>query len=126
MPIIQFSIPPWRFDEECVRICTHYYRLHAELAPRTYHLVEQRQPIVRPLWWIAPTDETALTCDDEYLVGDDLLVAPVIHEHHRARDIYLPIGTWRSYWNHDEVYPSGWLRDYPAPLDLLPLFERLE
>lgn len=126
MPIIQFSIPPWRFGEECVRICARYNQLHDELAPRTYEIVKQVRPIVCPLWWIAPMDEQALVCDDEYLIGDDLLVAPVIIDGERQRDIYLPQGQWRSYWNHAEVHDGGrWLHNYPAPLDVLPLFERI-
>lgn len=124
-PIVQFSIAPWDYGEECAQLCARYARLHGTLAPRVVALAGEGLPIIRPLWWMAPTDETALTCDDQYLVGDDLLVAPVIHEGARTRDIYLPEGQWRSYWNHEEVHAGGWLRDYPAPLEVLPLFERL-
>jgi len=124
MPIIQFSVAPWDYGDECAEICARYARLHQELAPRSMAI--HHAPIVRPLWWLAPTDENALTCADEYLIGDDLLVAPVIIEGARNRDIYLPPGTWRSYWDHNEVHQgAAWLKDYPAPLDVLPLFERI-
>jgi len=53
-------------------------------------------PIIRPLWWVAPTDPEALSIGDEFLVGDDLLVAPVIVQSARSRDIYLPAGLWRD------------------------------
>jgi len=123
MPIIQFSIPPWQFGDECAALCARYARLHGALASYSQNL--HPAPIVRPLWWLAPTDETALTVDDSYLIGDDLLVAPVIVEGARERDIYLPPGTWHSYWNAAEVHSGGrWLRGYPAPLDTLPLFVR--
>lgn len=126
MPVIQFSLAPWRFGDEVARICARYARLHAELGPRTYRTVQRQVPIVRPVWWLAPQDEDALTCADEYLVGPDLLAAPVITEGADRRDIYLPPGRWRSYWDHDEVHQgSGWLADYPAPLETLPLFERV-
>lgn len=126
MPVIQFSLAPWDYGEECNAICARYARLHEELAMRTYALAAQRAPIVRPLWWIAPKDPVAQTCDDAYLVGDDLLVAPVIHAGARHRDIYLPPGQWRSYWDASETHQGGaWLRDYSAPLDVLPLFERV-
>ena len=126
MPIIQFSLAPWDYGEDCARICARYARLHGELAPRNRALAAQQVPIVRPLWWLAPTDTAALTCDDEYLIGDNLLVAPVIEEGARTRDIYLPPGEWRSYWDHAERHTGGaWLHDYPAPLDVLPLFERI-
>ncbi len=123
MPIIQFSLAPWEQGKECAEICARYARLHEELAARTYGI---KGPIVRPLWWIAPTDEQALVCADEYLIGDDLLVAPVIQPEAENRDIYLPEGNWRSYWNKNESYQGGqWLHHYPAPLEVLPLFERV-
>lgn len=126
MPVIQFSLAPWDYGEECSALCARYAQLHEALAERHSTLAQAGGLMVRPLWWLAPEDEAALVCDDEYLVGDDLLVAPVIHPGARSRDIYLPPGTWRSYWNHDEIHTgSAWLTDYPAPLDVLPLFERV-
>lgn len=126
MPIIQFSLAPWDYGEECANLCARYARFHSELSARTRQIASEPTPIVRPLWWIAPTDEAALVCNDSYLIGDDLLVAPIIEEGARARDIYLPNGRWRSYWNGEEIHEGGvWLRDYPAPLDVLPLFERV-
>ncbi len=125
MPIIQFSIPPWVFGEEATTICHRYTQLHSELADRHLALAAKRVPIVRPLWWLSPNDEEALVCEDTYLIGDDLLVAPVLEDGARQRDIYLPLGRWHSYWNPAEVYEgSQWLRNYPAPLNILPLFER--
>jgi alpha-glucosidase (family GH31 glycosyl hydrolase) len=125
MPIVQFSLAPWDYGEECAQLCARYARLHGELSPRVIALAEQGQPIIRPLWWLDPNDTVALACADQYLVGDDLLVAPVIHEGARTRDIYLPAGQWRSYWQHEEVHQAGWLHDYPAPLERLPLFEKI-
>lgn len=123
MPIIQFSLAPWEQGLECASICARYARLHGQLARRTRRV---KGPVVRPLWWTAPTDQDALVCDDEYLIGDDLLVAPVIHEGAVERHVYLPEGQWRSYWDHTEIHRGGqWLSHYPAPLDVLPLFERL-
>lgn len=123
MPIIQFSLAPWEQGEECAAICARYARLHGELAPRN---MQVKGPIVRPLWWVAPYDEAALVCDDQYLIGDDLLVAPVLKQGAVSRHIYLPEGQWRSYWDKNETHQGGqWLEDYPAPLDVLPLFERV-
>jgi alpha-glucosidase (family GH31 glycosyl hydrolase) len=126
MPLIQFSLSPWEYGDECASLCARYARLHEELAPLRMALAKAHTPIVRPLWWIAPHDVDALTIDDEHLVGNDLLVAPVIHPGERVRDLYLPAGTWCSYWDHAEVHNGGtWLTDYPATLDTLPLFTRL-
>lgn len=50
--------------------------------------------INRPIWWIDSEDETALNIDSEYLLGDRILVAPVLDEGAVSRDVYLPPGQW--------------------------------
>jgi len=127
MPIIQFSIPPWQFGDACAKLCARYAKLHQDLAPYHINNAKQGVPLIRPLWWLAPRDEDALTIADSYLVGDDLLVAPVVTEGAQSRDVYLPQGTWRSYWDDQELYTGGqWIRDYPAPLETLPLFVHIK
>lgn len=123
MPIIQFSVPPWEYSADCIQLCKKYADLHAELAPQHIAQAENRQPLVRPLWWLDSTDEIALTCADEYLIGEMILVAPIIEAGAIERDIYLPHGTWRSYWDASEIYKGGQiLENYPAPLETLPMF----
>lgn len=58
----------------------------------------------------------------EYLLGDSILVAPVIEEETISRDIYLPAGTWRDMNQNTVISGPRWLRNYPAPLDTLPYF----
>lgn len=119
MPIIQFSRAPWEFGADCAAICARYAKLHQTL-------FDPRRSAVLPIWWLAPQDENALVCNDQYLVGEDLLVAPVIVPKARQRDIYLPPGRWQSYWDAAEIHQgSAWLRNYPAPLEVLPLFQRI-
>ena len=58
---------------------------------------EDALPLIRPLWSIAPNDEVSLAIDDQFLVGDRLLVAPVLHAGQVRRDVYLPdpSSSWR-------------------------------
>jgi alpha-glucosidase (family GH31 glycosyl hydrolase) len=65
-------------------------------------------------------DERALLCDDEFLLGDNILVAPVVHQGQRARDIYLPPGTWRDHRTDQVVAGPLEFKDYPASMDVLP------
>jgi alpha-glucosidase (family GH31 glycosyl hydrolase) len=74
---------------------------------------------------LRPNDDRAFTCDDEFLLGDDILVAPVVTPNQRARNIYLPTGTWRDYWTKQVFTGGAMLKDYPAPLEVLPFFERV-
>ena len=76
--------------------------------------------------WVAPCDEHAQTIDSEFLVGDDLLVAPVLNKGAMSRDVYLPAGRWRSQTRAEVLEGSTWHRDYPAKLDELPWFTRVK
>ena len=78
----------------------------------------------RPIWWLDPHDEVALGVDDEFLLGDQVLAAPVMEEGAVTRDVYLPSGTWRDGNNMEAEPVTGptWIRDYQAPLFVLPYF----
>ena len=70
----------------------------------------------------------ALGVDDEFLLGDQVLVAPVLEEGVVTRDVYLPTGTWRD-GNKVEAGPiigPLWIRDYDAPLFVLPYFVKAQ
>jgi phosphoglycolate phosphatase-like HAD superfamily hydrolase len=129
LPAMQFSIPPWLYDAETDATCRRYAVLHTDLAPYIHLLVAQTlrdgSPIVRPLFWHAPGDQTALLLDDQFLLGDLLLVAHVVNPGQHTRNVYLPEGRWRDRWNGTVFDGPLWLNTYPAPLDTLPLFERL-
>jgi alpha-glucosidase (family GH31 glycosyl hydrolase) len=132
LPAVQFSLPPWEYGKQSAdaNACRRYANLHVEFAPKIFALAKEAtqtgSPIIRPVFWLAPNDERALTCDDEFLLGDDVLVAPVLFPNMRARDIYLPPGTWRDYWTKKVFTGATVLKSYPAPLEVLPFFELLE
>ncbi|XP_061585430.1 myogenesis-regulating glycosidase-like [Cololabis saira] len=131
MPAMQFSVPPWAYDSEVVQIAQKFTELHESLvAPRVIELagevVNTGDPIIRPLWWIANDDETAYKIDSQFLIGDDLMVAPVLEPGKQERDIYLPAGRWRSY--KGEHFDKGplYLTDYPVDLDEIAYFTWVE
>ena len=61
--------------------------------------------------------------DDQFAVGDDLVVAPVMFEGDRTRRAYLPRGQWVE-WGMTEVIDGHQWVTVDAPLDKLPLFVR--
>jgi alpha-glucosidase (family GH31 glycosyl hydrolase) len=126
MPVMQFSIKPWELGKRCAEICRQYAHLHLKFTPLFEQLARgvtiTGKPVIRPVFWLAPHDHRALVCDDQFLVGDKLLVAPVVHEAKRDRAIYLPPGTWRDYWSGEMFEGPAVLEKYPAPLDILPIF----
>jgi myogenesis-regulating glycosidase len=130
LPSMQFSLAPWDYGEAANALCGRYARLHETLAPFITEAVAQTladgTPLVRPVFWDAPAEAPAYTLDDEFTLGGRLLAAPVLLPGQRQRRVYLPAGGWRDYWT-GEVHPGPrTLENYPAPLETLPLFERVE
>ena len=129
LPAMQFSLPPWEYGEESAELCRRYANLHVEFASKIFALAKESTrtgaPIIRPIFWLDANNETALTCDDEFLLGNDILVAPVLLPQMRQRDIYLPPGQWRDYWTKQVFTGASLLKEYPAPLNILPIFERV-
>jgi hypothetical protein len=129
LPAMQFSLAPWDYGEECDRLCREAAQLHQAYAVRIVRLAEEAArtgaPIIRPLSWLAPHDEQALLCDDEFLLGEDVLVAPVVEAGARSRDLYLPPGDWRDASTGETFRGPVKLANFPAPLSRLPVFERL-
>ena len=131
MPALQFSIPPWHFKDPTavvIKITKSMLKLHEQYSPLIKSLaknaVKTGEPIMRPLWWVAPKDTKTFTIGDQFLVGDDLLVAPVVTEHSRQRDIYLPEGQWRDHRGHVHQ-GSLTLSDFEVELHELPYFTRM-
>ncbi|ENN81184.1 hypothetical protein YQE_02408, partial [Dendroctonus ponderosae] len=130
MPSMQFSFLPWDFEDDeqlkGTEIIRSMVELHTKYAPNIIAAMEEklinRTPTNPPIWWIVPFDETALGISDEFLLGEDILVAPVMEQGATSRDVYLPEGSWVD-GNDPAVKYEGpiWL-DYNAPLDVLPYF----
>ncbi len=76
-------------------------------------------PIVRPMWMAAPEDPVALDLDDEFMVGDDILVAPVVRRGQTRRDVYLPDANATWLGGVDQKFYQGgrWLNATSAKID---------
>jgi alpha-glucosidase (family GH31 glycosyl hydrolase) len=129
MPMMQYSYAPWKLDSTSVSICRKYSKLHTDLGDYIYSLAVKAStdgmPIVCPLFFDDPTDKTTYTLDDQFMLGSKLLVAPVLKKSATSRNIYLPKGSWSDFWT-GKVYQGGqWLENFPAPIDVLPVFVKI-
>ena len=79
-------------------------------------------PIIRPLWWINPADYVTLNISDQFLIGDTLMVAPILCHGDRKRDIYIPQGKWISAKTGQIFHGRQWLKDFAVPLHEVPTF----
>jgi alpha-glucosidase len=82
-------------------------KLRQRLIPYFYALFEECHrtgaPIMRPLLFEYPEDETTYTMDDEFLLGKALLVAPITRPGIEHRYVYLPEGTWFHFWSGEKL-----------------------
>lgn len=116
----------WEFGPEALRIIGDYVRLRYRLLP---YLVSEScraaaagLPVLRHLVLDFPDDPAAPHIEDQYLLGESLLVAPVLCPENE-RSVYLPRGDWYDFWTKKRLAGERWLRCV-APLERLPLFVR--
>ncbi|WP_426771042.1 TIM-barrel domain-containing protein [Enterobacter cloacae complex sp. 379K3] len=117
----------WSDGEENYAIMQHWLTVRETLRPYIDALYQQAHrhgdPLMRPLFWHYPQDKQSWACEDQYLFGEDLLVAPVMQAGQRERDVWLPPGnSWIAL--NGERYAGGEYIRVPAALDTIPVFVR--
>ena len=116
---------PWLFGEEVLSIYRKYVELRYSLLPYFYDLCRVCEqtglPIIRPLVLHYENDTNVRNMNDEFLVGESLLIAPVVDQGVTKRLVYLPEGIWYDYWTHEE-YQGGQYYPVDAPIDVCPIF----
>jgi alpha-D-xyloside xylohydrolase len=119
---------PWDFGEQVSAIFREYTQLRYRLLPYLYTFAvvaaETGVPLMRPLALQFPDDRCAASAELQYMLGDELLVAPVFAPGGR-RDVYLPAGRWIDFWTDDLLEGGRWI-GVEAPLELLPLYVRAD
>lgn len=121
------SQEPWAFDARTLDICRRYIELRYRLMPYLYDAfrgaAQNGWPVMRPLVFAYADDAAVRECNDEFLVGEALLAAPVLEQGARMRMVYLPQGVWYDYWTGERLEGRRWLLR-EAPLDTCPLYVR--
>ncbi|XP_065224574.1 myogenesis-regulating glycosidase-like [Planococcus citri] len=131
MPSIQFSYLPSDYGDLGMRMAKKFVDLHVQYSDKIIEAmknsVKYGTPVNPPLWWIDPTDPETYLIDSEFLLGEDILVAPVVQQGARSRDIYLPKGYWKDEVKKDGEIIEGpvWLYNYPADIEVLPYFTKV-
>lgn len=118
----------WSFGEETYEICKEYIAIRERIRPYIAGLMEsahrEGDPPMRPLFYDFPDDKICWETEDQYMFGPDLMVAPVMAQGQRQREVYLPAGTdWSNVWT-GEVIEGGSRVMADAPIEQIPLFIR--
>ncbi|MCL5996384.1 MAG: DUF5110 domain-containing protein, partial [Chloroflexi bacterium] len=109
-------------------ICRDVLKLRMQFIPYLYAAFfqyhEQGIPPFRALVMDYPDDANTWKVDDQYMMGDRVMVAPVVAGVGQ-RDIYLPAGDWYDFWTNQR-YTGGRTITYEAPLHIIPLYVRAD
>ena len=117
----------WSFGPLVQELARDALRLRYRLLPYLYacflQAAETGAPVQRPLVFDHQYDALVARIDDQYLLGRDLLVAPVLAPGATARQVYLPEGRWYD-WHTGEAHAGRAFHVVPTPMDRIPLFAR--
>jgi alpha-D-xyloside xylohydrolase len=117
---------PWSIDEEAVDVTRTFVnlkkKLHPYLVQTMREVTEKGLPMMRPMLLTFPDDPTSWFLDQQYMLGNDLLVAPVFNE---IGDVtfYLPAGKWHNYFTQEIIEGGRWIIENHN-FHTLPLYVR--
>jgi len=126
MPMMQFSVAPWRIlDKEHFEAVKQAVSLRQQFVPEIMKLANNSarsgEPIVYNMEFVFPNQGFA-DCRDQFMLGDDILVAPVVTMNN-MRDVKLPKGIWVD--SNGRRVKGGITIQYNIPLDQLLWFKRV-
>ena len=117
---------PWQFDEEAVDVTRIFTKLKMRLMPYLFQqgvdAAATGVPVMRPMMMEFPDDPAVAYLDRQYMLGSELLVAPVFSAEGEV-EFYLPAGTWTNLLTGEEVEGARWRRETHG-FDSLPLYAR--
>ena len=119
---------PWLYSAGEMSLIRAAVRARYTLLPLWYTLFYETEqngaPPMRPLWYEFPGDELSHSREGTHMVGDSLLVAPVLHKGATSVEVYFPGNTvWYDYWTHEKMEVTG-VKTVPAPYEKVPVFQR--
>ena len=118
---------PWAFGEEYTILTRKAIEFRYQLLPYLYTAFWQHitsgDPILKPLFFDYPDDEKAVTSENEFLFGEQLLVMPVMEAKAEKVKGYLPKGQWYDYWT-GQAYEGGKEISIKTQAEYMPLFAK--
>ncbi len=118
---------PWNFEPAILDAARDILEMRYRLIPYLYTLAwfasQRGAPLMRPMFWYNPQNPALWGIADQYFLGPDLLVAPVLDEGLRQREVHLPEGLWYDLWTGEPSSGPG-VRTIPADLSRIPVLVR--
>lgn len=116
---------PWAFGPRAEKIAKKSIELRYELLPYIYDLYyishKEGLPIFRPMIMEYEKDMNLLNMREQFMLGENMLVAPVLYEGERSKTVYLPKGIWFNYFTMEKLQGGKWYK-LPCELDEILVF----
>ncbi len=118
---------PWAFGDQVEAWVKNIITLRYELLPffytEFYDASQTGLPVMRPMFLDFPNDDECYSNDIQYqfMIGGNLLVAPVVSENENFKKLYLPEGKWLDWWTSKVYNGKQWII-VEAPMDKISLF----
>ncbi|WP_128008656.1 TIM-barrel domain-containing protein [Mycoplasma sp. ATU-Cv-508] len=117
---------PWLFSGQTYQIALRFAHFKRSLLPY-FKICEQAAvdkgwPIIRPLVLEFQDDKIAQLIDDQYLLGSQIMVCPVLTANTQSRQVYLPEGEWYLWGQHENAYQGQRLITLDCPADQSLIF----
>ncbi|XP_063602141.1 myogenesis-regulating glycosidase-like isoform X2 [Penaeus indicus] len=127
LPAMQICVLPNKYDDEVRRLAEKYSKLRKtvvlpRLRKKIPEALEKGTPLITPLALFSPNDPVAAQVSDEWILGTDLLVAPITNRTQRTRNIYLPAGIWKDEIDGHLLRGGRWIKNYKLPLSEIAYF----
>ena len=118
----------WSYGEANYEIMKHYIELRERMRPYTRKVMDKASaegtPVIRPLFYNFPGDAACWDIKDQFMYGDDILVAPVTEYGQRSKRVYLPEGCdWTDASCGETVKGGQWI-ETDAPIEKIPVYVR--
>jgi len=118
----------WSYGEDAFAIMKEQLDRRLSLKPYIESLMKEASengaPLMRTMFYEFPEDQRCWELTDQYMFGSDYLVAPILHPGEFEREVYLPAGTWKNLIDEKE-YQGGQTICCPAPIEAIPVFQRI-
>jgi alpha-glucosidase (family GH31 glycosyl hydrolase) len=123
---------PWAFDAEILKLSRQAMQFRHALVPYLYTMARRNEqeglPVITPLYYDWPDEESAYLSGGQYLLGSELMAAPVTSPvesdlNQSRQGIWFPPGEWFDFFNGERYIGSQWKIQYYG-LSEIPLFAR--
>ncbi|MDO4467621.1 MAG: alpha-xylosidase [Bacillota bacterium] len=118
---------PWHYGQEAVEVLRHFTKVKWDLMP---YILEQAQktsktgiPLMRSMVLEFPEDPNCRYLDQQYMLGDSYLVAPIFNEE-GIGSFYLPEGEWEEYFSKEKVTGGKWITKHYDYFHI-PLYKKM-